>query len=119
MAVRAGQLPCIKSLASQAKMIMSTTKYRRDCFDAHKKVDETGRIYLVCYLCKGRIDPARDAWDAEHTKRKTLGGSDSPENVWPAHKGCHQPKTARDLTENAKGKRVSDKHFGIVRKKGF
>jgi len=95
------------------------SRARRDCFDAHKKVDETGRIYLVCYLCSGRIDPAREKWEAEHTLRKTLNGSDHPSNVLPAHEACHKPKTAKDIAENSKGKRVSERHFGIKRSRGF
>ena len=93
----------------------SPVQIRRNCFEAHKKADETGRIYLICHICGGRIDPARDKWDAEHSLRKTLSGSDEPSNVLPAHARCHDTKTANDNSENAKGKRVSERHFGIKR----
>lgn len=92
------------------------SKYRRDCFETHIKYDETGP-FLVCHLCGGRIDPAREPWEAEHSLRRTLGGSDAPANVLPAHKTCHRDKTNVDISSNAKGKRVRDKHFGIVTKK--
>lgn len=92
----------------------SSTKTRRECFDANKRVDENGRIYLVCWLCGGRIDPAREKWDAEHPTPYANGGTE----VLPAHEGCHDPKTARDISEIAKGKRVRDRHFGIKRSSG-
>lgn len=98
----------------------NSTKVRRECFDAHKFTDPlSGRIMLTCWICQGPIDPAREKWEAEHSVRRSVGGSDSPDNVLPAHTACHAPKTAKDITANSKGKRVRDKHFGIVRKQGF
>lgn len=94
-------------------------KARRDCFDAHKKQDEIGNIYLVCHLCEGRINPAIEPWIAEHAVRRAVGGSDAPSNVLPAHQKCAREKDRVDISENARGKRVSDKHFGIVKKRGF
>ncbi len=97
----------------------SSTKVRRDCFEAHKKTDEDGHLYLVCYLSGGRFNPSTTAWEAEHVIRRVLKKDDTPSNVWPAHARCHKPKTATDITENAKGKRVADKSFGVKRKSGF
>jgi 5-methylcytosine-specific restriction endonuclease McrA len=98
----------------------NSTKVRRECFDAHKWIHPvTGRIMLTCHICKGQIDPAREKWDAEHTIRRVLSDDDSPTNVLPAHEACHDVKTKTDITENSKGKRVRDKHYGIVRKQGF
>ena len=94
-------------------------KARRDCFHAHKRNDENGRVYLVCHICKSNIDPACEAWEAEHVLRKALESSDDPINVYPAHAKCHRTKTTEDNRETAKGKRVSDKHNGIRRKQGF
>lgn len=94
------------------------SRYRRDCYEHHKKTDDKGE-YLVCHLCQGRINPAVDDWHAEHIVPRTLGGSDSPENVWPAHAACHRPKTSQDITANAKAKRVRDKHLGITKPKGW
>lgn len=97
----------------------SSTKVRRECFEAHRRTDEAGHVYLVCYLCGGRFNPATTTWEAEHVIRRVLKKDDTPSNVWPAHAKCHKPKTANDITENAKGKRVSEKAFGIKRKGGF
>lgn len=91
----------------------SQAKARRECFEAHKQADETGRVYLTCHICGGRIDPAREAWEADHVVRYSVGGSDDASNVMPAHKKCHRTKTDDDVRENAKGKRVHDKFYGI------
>ena len=88
-------------------------KARRECFDAHKQADESGRIYLECHICGGRIDPAREAWEADHVVRHSVGGSDDVANIMPAHVKCHRIKTSEDVRENAKGKRVSEKYYGI------
>ena len=94
------------------------SKYRRDCFNAHK-FEEDGETWLTCHLCQGRIHPATEPWIAEHSVRRAVGGSDAPSNVLPAHQRCAREKDKVDISENAKGKRVSDKHFGIVEKRGW
>jgi 5-methylcytosine-specific restriction protein A len=71
------------------------------------------------HLCEGRINPAIEPWIAEHAVRRAVGGSDAPSNVLPAHQKCAREKDRVDISENARGKRVSDKHFGIVKKRGF
>ena len=98
----------------------NSTKLRRECFDAHKWADPvTGRTMLTCHICKGSIDPAREKWDAEHVLRRVLSNDDRVSNVLPAHEGCHDTKTRQDVSDNAKGKRVRDKHYNITRKEGF
>jgi len=95
----------------------SSTKLRRICFEANQQTDEHGQIYMTCHICNGPIWPAKgDAWEAEHVMRRCLSGDDSAENLKPAHVRCHKVKTAADVSENAKGKRVADKHFGIRKK---
>ncbi len=94
-------------------------KARRDCFAAHKWNDDAGKVWLTCCICNGRIDPAREKWDAEHIVRHVLTNDNSADNVKPCHPKCHKTKTATDVAENAKGKRVSDKHFGIRQKRGW
>lgn len=101
-----------RSSAAQAKA-------RRACFDAHKRTDEHGHIYLECHLCGGRINPAVEAWIAEHAVRHALTADDTPSNVRPAHARCAREKDKVDISENAKGKRVSDKHWGIDQKRGW
>lgn len=92
----------------------SSTKLRREVFDANKKTDETGRIYMDCHICGGRISPGAQRWDAEHVVPWANGGK----TVLPAHESCHAVKTARDVSEIAKGKRVSERHWGIRQASG-
>lgn len=89
---------------------------RRLCFETHKRVDFAGRIYLLCHICKGPIRPASEPWEAEHIQRRVLSNDDSASNLAPAHVKCHREKTRTDVAENAKGKRSSDRHFGIRRR---
>jgi 5-methylcytosine-specific restriction endonuclease McrA len=94
----------------------SSAKARRECFEANKCVDHAGHIFLVCHLCGARIDPVRDKWDAEHVIPHAFGGT----VLKPAHEKCHRQKTSNDdVPAIAKSKRVSDRHFGIKRPKGF
>lgn len=101
-----------RSSAAQAKA-------RRDCFNAHKYTDDDGETWLTCHLCGGPIHPATQPWIAEHAVRRSVGGSDAPSNVLPAHRKCAAEKDRVDISENAKGKRKSDKHFGVRKKSGF
>jgi 5-methylcytosine-specific restriction protein A len=87
----------------------SSTKLRREVFDANRKTDETGRVYMECHICHGRIWPGAERWDAEHVIPHANGGKE----VLPAHEKCHAVKTRNDVSEIAKGKRVSERHFGI------
>ena len=97
----------------------NSTRARRICFDAHKQQDGMG-VYLLCHICDRRISPGRDDWDADHIRRHAEGGEETSENLWPAHAACHRTKSAKDVGEVAKGKRVAAKHYGIKRgpKKG-
>jgi 5-methylcytosine-specific restriction endonuclease McrA len=88
-------------------------KARRACFEKWKWHDETGKIYLTCHICGGVIDPATERWEAEHVLRHALTKDNDAENVKPCHPRCHKPKTAKDVSENAKGKRVEAKHYGL------
>ena len=94
----------------------SSAKLRRECFDANKLEGPHG-LHLLCHICGGVIWPTKDQWECEHVMRRCLSGDDSASNLKPAHVKCHREKTKDDVSENAKGKRVSDKHFGISRKK--
>lgn len=88
-------------------------KFRREVFAANKQHDETGRIFLVCYLCNHRIDPATTAWDADHVTPDYFGG----QKGMPICKPCHKEKTAKeDVPAIAKSKRTYDKHYGIKRR---
>ncbi len=88
-------------------------KFRREIFHTFKKVDGSGRLYLVCGFCGGKIDPASEGWEAAHGISHYFGGSDG----WPAHIKCHRVSTSTvDVPAIAKSKRASDKHLGIKRK---
>lgn len=96
----------MRSSAEQAK-------FRKAVFLAHKRNDENGRIFLICHICKCKIDPATEGWEASHLIPHAWGGTDGA----PAHVKCHKRQTAEvDIPAIAKSKRISDKHFGIRRK---
>lgn len=91
----------------------SSAKSRRECFEAHKQKDITGRIFLICHICNWPIDPVREPWEAEHVTPHAFGGKE----IMPAHEKCHKHKTSTvDVPAIAKSKRNSDRHFGIKRK---
>jgi hypothetical protein len=97
----------------------SNTKFRREVFDAHKRVDDRG-VHLLCGVCGVRIDPVRDRWDADHEHAKGAGGTDHVSNGRPLCVLCHRGKTAlEDAPKVAKVKRTADKHFGIRKKAGW
>ena len=100
----------------------NSTKDRAICIEAHKHRNAAGRWVLTCHVCKTDIDLLKDAasngmssWRADHIKRKAEGGPSTGENLWPICIDCDGGpggKAARDNTEVAKGKRVSERHFG-------
>ncbi len=104
---------------------MNQARFRKSVFDSHKRTDAAGYIYLICAGCGMRINPAKEKWEADHRARKALGENDHVDVHDPKANGqvlckvCHAEKTKDDVKENAKGKAVSDKHFGIARKRGF
>ena len=67
-----------------------------------------------CYLCGDPITP-RQAWECEHPTPFAIGGSDRVEDLLPVHVSCHKSKTAKDVREIAKTKRVHAKHIGAHR----
>lgn len=72
----------------------------------------------LCHICGGKIDGAREAWDAEHIIPLEISGDDSDENLAPAHVKCHRAKNKNDARDIAKCRRVSQKHHGARKKKG-
>lgn len=88
-------------------------KFRREVFETNKLHDNTGRIFLICCYCGGKIDPASEAWEAAHVIADFFGGKEGK----PAHVKCHRVETStKDIPAISKSKRVSDKHYGIKRK---
>lgn len=96
-------------------MSRNSVKARRICFETHRQQDAMG-IHMLCHICKQRISPGRDPWEADHIKRHAEGGEESAENLWPAHEVCHAAKSRKDASEVAKGKRVAAKHYGVQKR---
>ncbi len=91
-------------------------RFRRETFDAHKKVDERGCIFLICHICGGKINPGREKWEADHMIARAFGGTEGA----PVHVACHREKTSKDdVPAIAKSKRVRDKHFGVKKRSAF
>lgn len=92
----------------------SNARFRRETFDAHKRVDARG-VYLSCGVCGVRIDPVRGRWTADHIVPLKLGGADdATANGQPLCCLCDDRKTDKtDIPAIAKTKRLSDRHFGV------
>jgi 5-methylcytosine-specific restriction enzyme A len=86
-----------------------------------RSISRTERVRIferaggLCHICNGRIDGTRERWDVEHVVPLQLGGDDHGDNLQPAHVGCHAGKTAQDVAQIAKAKRVRAKHLGADR----
>ena len=65
----------------------------------------------LCHLCGGKI-AVSDAWDVDHILALALGGADDESNFAPAHKRCHQQKSAVDVGMIRKADRQKAKHIG-------
>lgn len=69
---------------------------------ARKNISRTLRARVFdkangcCHLCAGKIT-ASDKWDVDHVLALALGGADDESNFAPAHKACHQGKSAVDV----------------------
>lgn len=71
----------------------------------------------ICHLCGQPIDGTRERWEVEHIVPYALTRDDTDDNLAPAHVACHAAKTAQDVKQIAKAKRVSRKHTGAHRPK--
>lgn len=65
----------------------------------------------VCHLCKSKITVG-DAWEVDHILALALGGADAESNFAPAHKKCHQRKSAVDVGMIRKADRQRAAHIG-------
>lgn len=72
----------------------------------------------VCCICHGKIDPVREKWIIEHLLALAAGGTDTEDNMAPAHQTCAIEKTKKDLGIIAKINRVRSKHLGTNIKSG-
>lgn len=66
----------------------------------------------VCVLCPEKIDRAHDTWVLEHVIALAAGGTDTDDNIGPAHTSCAVEKTKRDARIIAKIRRVRARHLG-------
>jgi 5-methylcytosine-specific restriction protein A len=76
--------------------------------------DNDGR----CHLCTRKIAPGEE-WEVEHVKPRALGGSDTAENLKPAHVDCHAGKTRKERVVIAKADRALKRHVGIKKRSTF
>ncbi len=67
-----------------------------------------------CYLCRGDITPALEAWDVEHEIPWEISYDNSDGNLRLAHVKCHKVKTAKDRKDIAKVHRIAAKHNGTA-----
>lgn len=82
----------------------------------HFSRKERARLFAlrrgICYLCSGKIDGVREAYDIEHRIPWEISRDNSDDNLELAHKHCHKVKTAQDAGVIAKVKRLHAKHNG-------
>lgn len=87
-----------------------STSARVRIFDAHRG---------ICSICRMKIDAGQE-WDVSHEVPLAIGGSDTPDNMRPAHRRCHRAITReQDLPRIAKAKRQRASHIGAKRHSGF
>jgi 5-methylcytosine-specific restriction protein A len=88
-----------------------TPRMRLKVWEAHKG---------ICALCGTQINGVRERWIVEHLRALELGGTDTEDNMAPAHEACAIAKTVGkngDHARAAKAKRVKSKHLGIKKSK--
>ena len=68
----------------------------------------------ICHLSGGKIMPG-DAWDVDHVIALVNGGEHRESNMAPALRIEHRKKTARDVAQKAKDRRIRQKHVGVKR----
>lgn len=72
----------------------------------------------VCHICEQKIQVG-EAWDVEHKRPLSMGGTNDPANVAPAHLKCHSAKSGKETTDRAKCDRIRAKHIGAHKPSGF
>lgn len=69
-----------------------------------------------CHLTGRKIMPG-DEWDLDHVVALVNGGENREANLAPALRSEHRKKTAQDVAQKAKDRRVRSKHLGIYKPK--
>ncbi len=72
----------------------------------------------VCHICELKIQ-AGEKWDVEHKRPRSMGGTDDPANLGPAHVACHKDKSRAEAPVLAKVLRQRAKHIGAHKPRGF
>jgi 5-methylcytosine-specific restriction endonuclease McrA len=68
----------------------------------------------LCHICQTKIFvECGERWEVEHVKPLWLGGSDTFDNLAPAHIRCHRGKTGDEASNRAKSDRLRALHRGI------
>ncbi len=66
----------------------------------------------VCHISGIKIK-AGDAWELDHVKALVNGGENRESNLAPALKDKHREKTALDVAEKSRDRRIKQKHHGM------
>lgn len=72
----------------------------------------------VCQLTGRKIMPG-DEWDLDHKTALINGGSNDEENLWPVLREAHREKTAADVAQKSKERRIRSKHIGLHKPKAI
>lgn len=72
----------------------------------------------ICHLSGRKIMPG-DAWDVDHVIALVNGGEHRESNMAPALRIEHRKKTARDVAQKSKDRRIRAKHLGIRKPSRF
>jgi len=81
---------------------MPPPRVRLRVFDAHGG---------ICHITGRKITPA-DKWDLDHVIALCNGGENREGNLAPAIHTAHKAKTAQDVAQKSKDRRVRAKHLG-------
>lgn len=100
----------------------NSRRARRICRETHQQMDHLGRLIMICHCgCRGIIYPKSSSWRADHIRRWSEGGRDTPDNLLPILLACDagtDGKAAQDTKTVAHGKRMADRHYGYRPRKG-
>jgi 5-methylcytosine-specific restriction endonuclease McrA len=66
----------------------------------------------MCHISGIRIR-AGDAWELDHVKALCNGGENRESNLAPALAEKHKAKTALDVAEKSRDRRIKQKHLGM------
>lgn len=71
-----------------------------------------------CHISGIKIQPG-DKWEVDHVIPLVLGGANAESNLAPALSTEHRKKTAADVAQKSKDRRVRAKHIGLHKPKAI